>query len=862
MGKLSSFLGGPQSRVRRDVARGLLVCLLLASAMLAISARSLHLQMNTLSVADSDNTGWLVSQLDVDYKALSIALSTYLIDSYRERPAGAPVTTFADVMRRFDIFYSRIDTVAAGLTQGEVPPELLEAIDRLRRMRDELAVRLDAMDQPDRAQVVAISDDLVAQAALVRDVTTSSLHFFVNAAMEARIQEQRYLRRFLLLTLLLLGVTGIASLVAFYLWRGVVDHATQLQRASETLFKAFRAALSAVVVTDMDGRILMVNSAAGEMFRMPEKDMLGRNVADVMVPDHLRSAHEISMKKFVETGERKIVGAGPVRLDAKRSDGSGFRAELSINTDTDLDGNPILIGFISDVSQNEAAEKKLETARDEAQRLAEAKTMFLATMSHEMRTPLHGVIAALDLIDGKALTAKDLDLVQIAQNCSERALRQINDVLDITRLGEGSEDITPYQPVEISRDIVSELTPLATEKSTELRLHVSGQGTGDLYLGSPNAFSRAIYNLVGNAVKYTTKGHVDLFLDFGGSGADGHRLSVCVKDDGPGIAPEDVKRIFRAFETGAPTSLKGPEGTGLGLPIARMAVQRLGGTLSVSSTPGHGSEFYFDIPLEDAPVPAEPEVGAAKQAPSQEEMLDVLVVDDASVNVDLMRETIVRLGHRATTARDGREAVNAAAEHAFDVILMDINMPVMNGIDASRRIREGGLSRKAHIVAVTAISEPERKAEIFAAGLNSILVKPTRLADVAALLASLGTAEAAGPQVHPSETIAAAEAPEALVEALEALIGRAKAIDLIRNAVAEIPEDLLTDAPCLSVSEPLIDQLHKAAGVTGTVGFATLSRELSRAERAAARGDTARLAECGRRIAELVRAYAPDLKRL
>lgn len=859
MGKLGSFLGGPQSRVRRDVARGLLVCLLVTGAMLAASARSLHLQMNTLNAADSDNTGWLVSQLDVDYKALSLALSTYVIDRYLDRPAPAPEASFAEVMRRFDIFYSRIDTVAASMARGDVPPALSEAVDRLRRVRDDLAVRLDALDQPDRAQVIAISDDLAAQAALVRDVTTSSLHFFVNAAMEARIQKQRYLKRFLLQTLLLLLVNGVACIVAFFLWRRVVDHATQLQRASETLTKAFRAALSAVVVTDMDGRILMVNSAAGDMFRMPEKDMPGRNVADVMVPDHLRGQHETSMKKFVETGERNIVGSGPVRLDAKRSDGSQFRAELSINTDTDLDGNPILIRFISDVSQIEAAERKLESARDEAQRLAEAKTMLLATMSHEMRTPLHGVIAALDLIDPRALMGKDLGLVQIAQNCSERALHHINDVLDITRLGEGSEDSAPYRPVEIAREIVAELTPLATEKSTKLRLNINGQGAGKLYLGSPNAFSRAIYNLVGNAVKYTRNGHVDLFLDFDWYGPGGHGMWVRVRDDGPGIAPEDINRIFQAFETGAPTNLKGPEGTGLGLPIARMAVQRLGGTLSVSSRPGHGSEFYFDIPLEDAPVPGEPAFVAAEPAASHQETLDVLVVDDASVNVELMRETVARLGHRVTTAQNGLEAVNKAAEHAFDVILMDINMPVMNGIEASRRIREGGLSRNAHIVAVTAISEPERKIEIFAAGLNAILVKPTRLADVAALLASLDTDGAAGPSAHPDETT---EAPETLVAALEPLIGRAKAVDLIRKAVAEIPEDLLSDATDLPVTEQLVDQLHKAAGVTGTVGFATLSRELFRAERAAARGDATSLAECRQRIADLVRSYAPGMKRL
>lgn len=281
--------------------------------------------------------------------------------------------------------------------------------------------------------------------------------------------------------------------------------------------------------------------------------------------------------------------------------------------------------------------------------------------------------------------------------------------------------------------------------------------------------------------------------------------------------------------------------------------------MSVSSAPGQGSEFFFDIPLKRAPASAEPVPRTQAPAPSEVRSLDVLAVDDASVNIELMHETIARLGHNVTTARNGLEAVKVAAEHAFDVILMDINMPVMNGIEASRRIREGGLSRNAHIVAVTAMCEPERKIEIFAAGLNAILVKPARMADIAALLASLDTTVAA---TTASPLVGAAppdEAPEKLVAALQPLIGRTKAVDLIRRAFAEIPDDLLADTPHLPMTEALLDRLHMAAGATGTAGFVTLSQELSCAERAVRRGDAAKLADCRRRITELARSYGPDL---
>lgn len=300
---------------------------------------------------------------------------------------------------------------------------------------------------------------------------------------------------------------------------------------------------------------------------MSGNDMLGQTIGELMVPDHLRAQHEEGMRRFKATGKKKVVGAGAVRMDARRPDGSDFQAEISIAADTDFDGKPILIGFIRDISDLVVAENKLREARDDAERHADAKTMFLATMSHEMRTPLHGITASLELIGADRLTPEDRDLLRTALACSDRALEQVNNVLDITRLGECSDEGETFNPAMIARNIAGSLSPLARKRGNLLELQITGAGAEATYMGSPRAFSQALYNLVGNALKFTSAGRVDLELAFVDADKETGKVTVRVVDNGPGIAAEDHERIFQEFETGRPGELFGPQGTGLGLSI-------------------------------------------------------------------------------------------------------------------------------------------------------------------------------------------------------------------------------------------------------------------------------------------------------
>ena len=835
----------PYRGPKRSFAIVLLVFLVMTCIALVISAQSLRERIDAVRGAESDNMGWLVSQLDVDYNAILLSTNGYVISRMgRDLREIASTAAFEDVRLKFDIFYSRVDTVLAAMTRYDLPAELAAKLQQLREARSSLTETIDAIKTPDSEQALAFYQDLRQHAGLIRDVTTLALQYQVGQTKTARTLEKSHLQRFWLQSLFLLALMISASLLALRLWRELEKQMAWMHRASGTISKVIQATLNAVIVTDLDGRILLSNAAASDIFRIPVDDMLDKNIADLMVPDHLREKHDAGMRRFRHTGQKKIVGAGPVRMDARRADESGFQAELSIATDTDLDGNPILIGFIRDISDVVAAENKLREARDEAERHAEAKTMFLATMSHEMRTPLHGVTASLELIDADRLPPEDRELLRTALDCSDRALEQINNVLDITRLGELEERDETFEPTVIAREIASELSPLARENGNLLDLQIINADQEESYIGSPGAFSRALYNLVGNALKFTRDGRVDLKLIFADTDTVDRTLAVYVIDNGPGIAPEDHERVFRAFETGRPGELFGPQGTGLGLPIVRIAVQQMGGSLTLKSMPGEGSTFSFQIPLCPAPEDQPPDQARIPNTPIRHDdpaparQLDVLVVDDSDVNLGLMCEIIRRLGHRPAMARNGQEAIDAAAKTAFDAILMDVSMPVMRGDEATRRIRQEGLSRKAFMAAVTAVSDPKRALELHDAGVDAVLIKPTKRADIANLLAVVaGTS--APPEPHLPNLPASHYVN--VLNALEPMFGPNKARKLINAALDDIPQDIVQTEKLGEIPVGLIEQLHKAAGSTAMVGLSTLSGHLLEAERAATRGNIAGL---------------------
>ena len=837
---------------RRYTALFLLLLLVLSCVAMVYSAQAFRDRIDAVRASDSDNAGWLISQLDVDHKSLGLSIDRTLLSTTYPELAGTS-TDLSVVRLRLDIFYSRVNTVIAALSRETISDDLRNRLVELDESRDALAAELDSLTEGDTAGLVQFAGSVQRAAPLVRDITIMALLHYVTQSDMVREAERRLLKRFWIQSLVLLFLMIASAVLAVKLWRELEDRTVKMQRALDTVSKVFEVSLSAVVISDMYGQILMANPAAASIFGVTADELEGEFIEEVMIPADHRDAHRKLMARHQRNGQRKMIGAGPVRMDAVRMDGTPFKAEISVVADHDLDGRPILIGFIRDISDVVAAEERLVIARDEAERHASAKTMFLATMSHEMRTPLHGVMAALDLIDQGPMDDETRLLLQTAKDCSDRALQQVNDVLEITRLGESRMGNVPFRPAEVAQDILRELTPMAAARGLWLKLEVEGQDAERMYLGLPNAFSRALYNLAGNAVKFTDHGGVRIGLTFSPEEDGAQRLRVEVRDTGIGIGPADQERIFAEFETVESVSRFRGSGTGLGLPIVRLAVTRMGGHLFLSSEEGKGSTFCFEITLpfadednDTVALPVAPDAASKAIAPPVKP-LEVLVVDDNKINVTLMSKMIVRLGHVPSQARNGLEAVAAASGKPYDIILMDVSMPVMDGREATGLIRAGGASADAIIIGVTAFSDEERLKDLTAVGMNAVVTKPINTAELSAAMTQMLDVRLSEKAEAAPDAKAQSEMHRALAQ-LEEMLDRGSALRFLDQTLNDVDKTLPVLTDKTMGLEDVADRIHSTVGSTAVVGLTQLSRLLAEAEDSARAGDRKALGKLAPRI--------------
>ena len=838
----------------------LLGLLVVSSFALIFSAMNFDSRLSEVRAADTDNQGFSTAQLEVDYQSIVIATNEALVGA---TDAGGPVdpAAWAALQTDFDVFYSRIGIFSAAMRQHVLPSDFETDLEGLLAVRNDLAAEIDSLTPEDLEGLRDFAVSLRAKEPIVRGLVTRALQFFISQSQEAREREREIWLFFLVETLVLLTLVLVAAVFAFRLSRALQQRTREAERAASTITKAYEASLSAVVVTDFEGRILLCNKAAETMFRLPMADIIGGDVLG-LTPVRLRAFLAATFARLREGREGRDRDA-PVRIFrqtlAERADGQVFPVELALTTDTDGDGQPIVIAFVRDISAQVEAERALRGAVIEARSAAAAKSMFLATMSHEMRTPLHGLIAALDLIDRRALGGEDAALFDTARDCSQRALALVNDVLQFTRASAMQEPEIAFRPARIAQEVVGELTPFARENGNTIELNVTGPGTDERVLGYPAAFSRSLYNLVGNAVKFTASGTIAVDLSFSAASRDEPlRLCVSVVDEGPGIAEADRERIFELFETSADQGRQsglstGLSGTGLGLPITRLAVERMGGRIRLDSELGKGSRFWFEITLHRATgviAVEEPKAPAAVHMPAGH-VWDVLVVDDNEVNLTLMQEMVRRLGHRVSLARNGKQAVELARATAFDVILMDISMPVMDGRSASRAIRLGGASRAAAILGVTALIEAEEPGGLSDCGMDRALIKPVRFDALAAALAEVALDRPTATPAPAATTSGAVDDPEDAFDfpALCAMVGEETALRLVHATLADA-EAALERAQ--AGAQDAGEVAHRAFGAASMVGWEDMAATLREIEHSAMDGDREAVIELAEVLEEVV----------
>lgn len=821
-------------RFRRPLLIGFLILAMIV-AVIGIALLSLDLgrKIRAQATASSDNVQWALSQVDIEF--LTFALSLDDVEGGR--------ASLKDVRRRFDIFYSRMDTVQKSSVYAPLREvaEYRAAAERLVAFLDRTIPLVDGPDAPLQAALPALKIEVAALRADTRRIALTGIEVFSHLSDIEREGVARTLTKVAALTLAL--IMSLVTLIVLLLRLDRVNR-RNVQRNLETLARlesVVTTALDGVIVADRSGRTLEFNPAAEAIFGYSRAEAVGAPMADLIIPEHLREAHRAGMERYLKSGERHVIGKGRIRLEARKKDGSHFPVEVSIARAVSDDGE-IFVSFLRDLSAQVAAEKELLKARDDALAGEKAKAELLAVMSHEMRTPLNGMLGTLELLEDTRLGPKQREYLRIMGTSGRLLLHHVNDVLDISRLESGKMTVET-RPVDLQHligEIFENQQTTSTANGNRLRLSLPADGRY-MVTADPARLRQILMNLVGNAIKFTRNGEVAVEIEH----LDALRQTEFrVIDTGIGIAPENIERIFDDFVTLDPSYSRSAEGTGLGLGIARRLVHALGGQIGVESEPGEGSLFWVRLPLpvQNEPAPAAsgarpdkaemPADGSAPASPGADSGPAVLVVEDNAVNRLVVREFLQKDGCRVDEAHDGEEGVRLAGGRRYDLILMDISMPRKDGVQATRDIRAGGASQATPIVALTAHALPEETRRFTEAGMQAILNKPVNrkaLKDTIARVLQAGAGAAARPGAPPAAEVVDLDQLRIMADDL----GPDRCLSLLDEFMQGIRDTLAS----LSAAAIMNDDsgatrrsLHKLAGSSGVFGATALRERLAEME--------------------------------
>ncbi|MFT3721287.1 MHYT domain-containing protein [Pseudorhodoferax sp.] len=501
-------------------------------------------------------------------------------------------------------------------------------------------------------------------------------------------------------------------------------------------------AVDGIITIDSRGLIQSMNQSAERLFGWTAAEVTGRNIK-MLMPEPDQSRHDGYLENYRRTGVPKIIGSGR-EVVGLRKDGSLMPMRLAVGR-VDLPGELLFVGFVSDISNRIALEASLRETAERAERAAAAKSTFLANMSHEIRTPMNSIIGFTELLLQGNLTATQRSQLGTIRQSSRALLGLINDILDTTRMEKDrlKLETIDFSLKELALQIASSLGLAAQAKQLTLATVYPPQ-MPEYFRGDPLRVLQVLTNLVGNAIKFTEKGGVELRFS-----QEGDQVHVQVRDTGIGMTPRQMTSIFAAFSQADPSIGRRFGGTGLGTTISRQLVELMGGCIEVESEIGQGSCFHVWLPLPvgGPPAHAAPEVPRTALPP-----LRILIVDDVAQNLELLALTLQSGGHTLEMARDGAEAVEKFIAGRFDVVLMDVHMPGVDGLQATRLIRqhERAQGRAATpVIALTASVMEEDRRAARQAGMDGFAVKPLevpRLVEEMARVLGLGDDPAPRPQ--------------------------------------------------------------------------------------------------------------------
>lgn len=478
-------------------------------------------------------------------------------------------------------------------------------------------------------------------------------------------------------------------------------------------------------VRTRDMQIMEVNAAACTAYGY-SADELRRMTVYQLRPPELRS----ELRASTPEGRRGSVGYETVHM---RKNGERFPVWVKLQYG-EIDGEHASIGVLNDISATKRHEKELQEARDTAIAAADLKSRFVATMSHEIRTPMNAIVGVSEMLLHANLPPEEAGRVTMLHQASESLLGLVNDLLDLSKI-EADQMEFSEKPVALEtlvRETLGAVEPQAVKKHLQLGLFVDAGFPRELR-GDPLRIRQVVLNLLTNAVKFTERGSIVVTLRLLEEGEQSCRILIEVRDTGIGIAPEHLDSIFAPFVQADTSWKRRAQGTGLGLWISRLIVERMGGEIGVHSEPGIGSTFWFSLELPALSVspsqaqPEEPPRSAAELQKAEQNGRAILIAEDNALNREVIAMQLDQLGYRADLVDDGRAALKAVSARCYDLILMDCQMPEVDGLEATRRIRAMETEHRVPILAMTA-NAIEDESLYLAAGFDGILPKPVTLA--------------------------------------------------------------------------------------------------------------------------------------